>query len=94
MIKTYESLYPTPMLDLMCLCWSEKPSDCPDAINILKYSKSYEFSHLYNLDVTVPEKYQEIPQRVSCMKHDYIYDSINDEEGEVDLMDIWIVKNC
>ena len=92
LIKTHETLYPTLMLDLMCLCWSEKPNDRPDALNILKYSKSYEFSHL--LDCTVLEEYQEIPQIVSCMKHEYIYDSINDEEDEVDLMDVWIVKNC
>lgn len=92
LIKSHETLYPTLMLDLMCLCWSEKPNDRPDAMNILKYSKSYEFSHL--LDVTVLEEYQEVPHIVACMKHEYIYDSINDEEERVDLMDVWIVKNC
>jgi hypothetical protein len=80
------------MLDLLCLCWSDKPTDRPNAMNILKYSKSYEFSHL--LDVTVLEEYQEAPLMISHMKHEYIYDNMNDEEEQVDLMDIWIVKNC
>ena len=92
LIKTHESMYPTLMLDLMCLCWSDNPNERPSSADILKYSKSYEFSHL--LDVCVLEDYQYPPLMVQHMNKDYVYDTIYDLEDEIELMDIWIVKNC
>ena len=53
------------MLDLMCLCWLDNPAERPSTTDILKYTKSYEFSHL--LDVTVLEDYETPPIVVTCL---------------------------
>jgi hypothetical protein len=65
LIKSQDMLYPTLMLDLMCLCWLDNPTERPSANDILKYTNSYEFSHL--LDVTVLEDYEQKPIIVSCL---------------------------
>lgn len=64
LIKSQESLYPTLMLDLMCLCWLDDPCERPTAQAIYNFSKSYEFSHLS--DVTILEDYEEAPLVVCC----------------------------
>ena len=65
LIKSQDLLYPTLMLDLMCLCWLDNPSDRPSAENIHRYTKSYEFSHL--LDVTLLEDYEKPPLVMTCL---------------------------
>lgn len=41
------------------------------------------------------EEYQEAPPVVvTCMNKEYVYDAISDEEEQVELMDLWIIKNC
>lgn len=64
LIKSQEALYPTLMLDLMCLCWLDDPCERPTAQAIYNFSKSYEFSHLS--DVTILEDYEEAPLVVCC----------------------------
>jgi hypothetical protein len=87
-----ESAYPTLMLDLMCLSWSENPLHRPNSTDINKYCKSYEFSHL--LDVGVLEDYQNQPLFVTCYNKELVYDTVYDEEDQIDFIDIWCVKNC
>jgi hypothetical protein len=65
LIKSQDMLYPTLMLDLMCLCWLDNPAERPTANEISKYTNSYEFSHL--LDVTVLEDYEQRPIVISCL---------------------------
>jgi serine/threonine protein kinase len=65
LIKSQDLLYPTLMLDLMCLCWLDNPADRPSAENIHRYTKSYEFSHL--LDVTLLEDYEKPPLVITCL---------------------------
>ena len=65
LIKSQDLLYPTLMLDLMCLCWLDNPADRPSAENIHRYTKSYEFSHL--LDVTLLEDYEKPPMVISVI---------------------------
>lgn len=64
LIKIQESVYPTLMLDLMCLCWLDDPCERPSAQAIYSFSNSYEFSHLS--DVTILEDYEEAPLVVCC----------------------------
>ena len=80
------------MLDLMCLSWSENPLHRPNSTDINKYCKSYEFSHL--LDVGVLEDYQNQPLFVTCYNKELVYDTVYDEEDQIDFIDIWCVKNC
>ena len=68
LLKNQELLYPTLMLDLMCLCWLDNPADRPSASDILKYTSSYEFSHL--LDVTVLEDYEKPPLILTCLNQE------------------------
>ena len=65
LIKSQDLLYPTLMLDLMCLCWSDNPKDRPTSADVLKYSQSFEFSRL--LDVTVLDDYEQPPLVVTCL---------------------------
>lgn len=64
-IKSQDLVYPTLMLDLMCLCWMDNPAERPSSSQLLKYSQSYEFSHL--IDVTVLEDYEQAPLIVTCL---------------------------
>ncbi|KAJ9598231.1 hypothetical protein L9F63_011052, partial [Diploptera punctata] len=41
-----ETLYPTYMLDLMVLCWSQSPRDRPSASQIVSIASAPEFTHL------------------------------------------------
>uniref|UniRef100_T1IVJ9 non-specific serine/threonine protein kinase n=1 Tax=Strigamia maritima TaxID=126957 RepID=T1IVJ9_STRMM len=49
-----ETLYPTYMLDLMVLCWSQQPKDRPSASQIVSIASAPEFVHL--LDVVSLEE--------------------------------------
>ena len=71
LLKSQDLLYPTLMLDLMCLCWLDNPADRPAATDILKYTKSYEFSHL--LDVTLLEDYEKPPIVITCLNQGILY---------------------
>lgn len=42
-------IYPTYLLDLMALCWSQDPVDRPSARNIVDIADSSEFSHVRNV---------------------------------------------
>jgi len=44
-----DSTYPTYLLDLMVLCWSQHPKDRPTASQIVSIATAPEFTHL--LDV-------------------------------------------
>ncbi len=77
LIKSQDLLYPTIMLDLMCLCWQDNPRERPSANDILRYSQSYEFSHL--LDVTVLDDYEQTPLVVTCINQE--------QEGDIDDLD-------
>jgi hypothetical protein len=39
-------LYPSYMLDLMVLCWSQSPRDRPSASQIVSIASAPEFTHL------------------------------------------------
>ncbi len=65
LIKNQDITYPTLMLDLMCLCWLDNPSERPTAKEINTYAESYEFSHLLNVNVL--DDYEEAPLIVSCL---------------------------
>nr|CAD7199937.1 unnamed protein product [Timema douglasi] len=41
-----ETLYPSYMLDLMVLCWSQSPRDRPSASQIVSIASAPEFTHL------------------------------------------------
>lgn len=85
-ISTFESLYPSLMLDLMCLCWSESPGDRPSASEIHQITSSFEFSHL--LDVNVLQDYESLPLAIQQTKKESIADNVI-----VDLVNLWVVKN-
>jgi hypothetical protein len=84
LIKSQDLLYPTLMLDLMCLCWLDSPTDRPSAESILKYTKSYEFSHL--LDVTLLEDYERPPIVLTCLNQE------QDEIEELDELTLYNIK--
>ncbi len=98
LIRLQDSLYPTLMLDLMCLCWLDNPCERPTAKEINTYSKSYEFSHL--ADVSVLEDYDEAPLVVFCLNREQ--ESLEELElnpveleefEEEDVVDVWVVRN-
>lgn len=64
-IKSQDLMYPTLMLDLMCLCWLDNPAERPSSSQLLKYTQSYEFSHL--IDVTILEDFDQPPLVVTCI---------------------------
>ncbi len=47
------------------MCWCDDPNERPTSNEILKYTESYEFSHL--LDVTVLEDYEHPPLVLACL---------------------------
>lgn len=44
-----EMLYPTYVLDLMTLCWSQQPKDRPSASQIVSIATAPEFTHLVDI---------------------------------------------
>lgn len=44
-----ETAYPTYILDLMVLCWSQQPRDRPSASQIVSIASAPEFTHLYDI---------------------------------------------
>ena len=103
-IKNPELLNPTLMLDLMCLCWLDNPTERPSSEEIYKYTSSYEFSHL--VDVTVLEDYNEPPLVLYSLNQEQdddlqeqqfdSFDNLNPdevEEEEEDVIDLWVVRN-
>ncbi|CAF0874165.1 unnamed protein product, partial [Brachionus calyciflorus] len=102
-VRNQDLNYPSLMLDLMCLCWMDSPSDRPSSNQILKYTQSFEFSHL--IDVTILEDYNEAPLVVACLNQENdefeIDDNRNEDEDdsdleeieEEDLIDVWVVRN-
>jgi serine/threonine protein kinase/GTPase SAR1 family protein len=81
LVKAQDVLYPTLMLDIMCLCWLDNPNERPSALKINEYAGSYEFSHL--LDVTVLEDYEQPPLVVTCLNQEIdieIDESIESDE--------------
>lgn len=46
-----ETLYPSSILDLMVLCWAQKPKDRPSASQIVSIASSPEFIQLYDCTV-------------------------------------------
>jgi hypothetical protein len=83
LIKTKDLIYPTLMLDLMCLCWQDNPRERPSSSDILKYVKSFEFSHL--IDVTVLDDYEQSPLYVTTLNQ-YDCDEDDDENDEGDCL--------
>jgi len=45
-IFSQETMYPSYMLDLMVLCWSQSPRDRPSASQIVSIASAPEFTHL------------------------------------------------
>jgi hypothetical protein len=74
-LRNADLFYPTLMLDLMCLCWLENPTERPTAKDIQKYTDSYEFSHL--LDVAILEDFVQQPLFVTCTNQEQ---EVNDED--------------
>ena len=48
MFVSQEMCYPTHILDLMTLCWSNDPCDRPSASEILALAEIPSFGHLYS----------------------------------------------
>lgn len=103
-IKTPELFNPTLMLDLMCLCWLDNPAERPSSTELLRYTNSYEFSHL--LEVVVLEDFSEMPLVLISLnqEQDLNFDDAESaeqeqdgdeeiEEEEEDMFDIWVVRN-
>jgi serine/threonine protein kinase len=87
LLKTHDLLYPTLMLDIMCLCWQDNPRERPSTADILRYASSHEFSHL--LDVTVLDDYEQTTPLllVTCVNQEP--DELNtDEMDEQSLFDL------
>lgn len=44
-----ETTYPSYLLDLMAVCWSQSPKDRPSASQIVSIVSAPEFTHLYDV---------------------------------------------
>lgn len=42
-------MYPSYLLDLMAVCWSQSPKDRPSASQIVSIVSAPEFTHLYDV---------------------------------------------
>ena len=81
LIRAVDLEYPTLALDLMCLCWSDSPSDRPSAANIYKYASSYEFSHL--MDVCILDEYERAAPLLvaTTLNREYEVNEENEQEA-------------
>jgi len=48
-VSLKETTYPSYLLDLMAVCWSQSPKDRPSASQIVSIVSAPEFNHLYDV---------------------------------------------
>lgn len=78
LIRPSDLEYPTLALDLMCLCWSDTPSERPTASQICAYTSSFEFAHL--MDVCILDEFERLGANGSLL----VATTVNQEEDEDD----------